>query len=294
MQIHPSNWDLLLYQPHITQYRFTINGSVMSPDFIQGVPTIEKPMMLEPVIGRCCTGSLTIDVRQGDVDRIPKAASVNVDCRLSSYDKTISSDWIPQGRYFVTKRSGYGDLVTLTCRDSMIYAGKTYLDKAGIHTWPATMAAVLADIARIMSVSIDDRTEIQTGGEYTINTPEEDTLMSEVLAQIAAVHGGNFIVTESGKLRLVPFPFTSDPVYDLKQEYKTYTPYSSGDNTVSRIILKNAEGQQFTVGNDTGVWITGECDTATQAMTNRLSGGAYSFAKVRCISPPVRSLPEQP
>ena len=278
MQIHPSNWDLLLYQPHITQYRFTINGSVMSPDFIQGVPTIEKPMMLEPVIGRCCTGSLTIDVRQGDVDRIPKAASVNVDCRLSSYDKTIASDWIPQGRYFVTKRSGYGDLVTLTCRDSMIYAGKTYLDKAGIHTWPATMAAVLADIARVMNVSIDDRTDIQTGTEYMINTPEDDTLMSEVLAQIAAVHGGNFIVTESGKLRLVPFPFTSDPVYDLKQEYKTYTPYSSGDNTVSRIILKNAEGQQFTVGNDTGVWITGECDTATQAMTNRLSGGAYSFA----------------
>ena len=69
MQIHPSNWDALLLQPHITQYRFTVNGSVMAADFIQGVPTIEKPMMLEPVIGRCCTGSLTIDIRQGDSGR---------------------------------------------------------------------------------------------------------------------------------------------------------------------------------------------------------------------------------
>ena len=280
MQIHPSNWDLLLFRPHITQYRFTINGTVMSPDFIQGVPTIEKPMMLEPVIGRCCTGSLTIDVRQGDIEKIPKAASVDVDCRLSSYDKTLTSDWVPQGRYFVTKRSGYGDLVTLTCRDSMINAGKTYIDKAQntSRVWPAPMADILADIARIMNVTIDPRTEIQTGSEYTISVPDNDMLMSEILAKIAAVHGGNFIITESGQLRLVPFPCTSTPVYDVKQEYKTYTPYSSGDNKISRIILKNASGQQFTVGDDTGVWLTGEYDTATQAMTSKLGGGAYSFA----------------
>ena len=280
MQIHPSNWDLLLFRPHITQYRFTINGTVMSPDFIQGVPTIEKPMMLEPVIGRCCTGSITIDVRQGDIEKIPKAASVDVDCRLSSYDKTLASDWVPQGRYFVTKRSGYGDLVTLTCRDSMINAGKTYIDKAQntSRVWPAPMADILADIARIMNVTIDPRTEIQTGSEYTISVPDNDMLMSEILAKIAAVHGGNFIITESGQLRLVPFPCTSTPVYDVKQEYKTYTPYSSGDNKISRIILKNASGQQFTVGDDTGVWLTGEYDTATQAMTSKLGGGAYSFA----------------
>lgn len=277
MQIHPSNWDALLLQPHITQYRFTVNGSVMAADFIQGVPTIEKPMMLEPVIGRCCTGSLTIDIRQSDSGAIPKAASVAVDCRLSSYDKTIASDWIPQGRFIITQRSGYGDMVTLTCRDGMILAGKTYLDKKGISTWPASMSDVLTDIARIMGVEIDSRTQIQTGEEYMISTPEEDVLMSEILGKIAAVHGGNFIMTESGKLRLVPFPSTSEPVYDLKQEYKTYTPYSSGDNTISRIILKNAEGQQYTVGDDTGVWITGEFDTATQAMTDILSGGEYTL-----------------
>ena len=277
MQVHPSNWDLLLQQPHITQYRFTINDEVKTGDYIQGVPVIEKPMMLEPVIGRCCTGSLTITVRKADNEQIPKASPVEVDCRLASYDETTVSEWIPQGRYFVTKRQGFGELVSLTCRDSMINAGKTYRDKATIASWPASMADVLDDIADLMDVEIDSRTEINTGEGYTLSQPEEDVLMSEVLCQIAAVHGGNFIITEAGKLRLVPFPITSDPVFSLNQSYKTYTPYSDGENTISRIIMKNSAGQQYTVGDDTGVWIQGECETVSQALTDKLAGGAYRF-----------------
>jgi len=271
MQTHPANWDSLLVSKHIVQYRFTVNGIEYPSSYIKGTPTIEKPLMLEPVIGRCCTGSLTVMIRRLPGVDIPKAAPVTVDCRLAAPDESVITDWIPQGRYWITKRSGHGELVSLTCRDAMVFAGQSFADKTTIRTWPATMSAVLTDAARIIGVEIDERTQINTGAGYTIAKPGVTVLVSDVLCEIAAAHGGNFIMTERGKLRLVPFPTVAEPTSpDVKKEYKEYTPYSTGQKTISRVTLKKHNGDKFTYGDDTGVELVGECDTATQTMVNEL------------------------
>ena len=57
MQSRPDNWAAVFAVPHVTEYRFLIGGSEYRESDIQGTPIIEKPLMQEPCIGRCCTGS---------------------------------------------------------------------------------------------------------------------------------------------------------------------------------------------------------------------------------------------
>ena len=63
MQSRPDNWAAVFAVPHVTEYRFLIGGSEYRESDIEVTPIIEKPLMQEPCIGRCCTGSLTIAVR---------------------------------------------------------------------------------------------------------------------------------------------------------------------------------------------------------------------------------------
>ena len=272
MQTRPANWETLFADlNHKTEYRYIINGVEYTGSYVQGVPVIEKPMMLQPVIGRCCTGSFTITVRKIPNVTIPKAAPVSVYCRLVKGD--MKTDWVPQGVFWITKRSGYGELVTLTCRDNMILAGRTYTDKTQITEWPAPMVDVFEEIASLMNVDIDPRTIINGGSTFVIDYPNDDVLMSEVLSMIAAAHGGNFIMTESGKIRLVPFPDTKPPSFALGQAYTDYTPYSTGAKTVSRITLTDDADNTFTAGDDSGIELTGVCNICTQLLVDSIAEG---------------------
>ena len=183
MQSRPDNWAAVFAVPHVTEYRFLIGGSEYRESDIQGTPIIEKPLMQEPCIGRCCTGSLTIAVRPHANETIPKAACVQAFCRLKSRNGNTV-------KYWVSRRSTSGSLVTLTCRDGMMLAGRTYLDKTQYTVWPVAMADVFNEIVSLMGVTVDSRTVIKTGGDYKVAYPNEDVLMSEILSMIAAAHGG--------------------------------------------------------------------------------------------------------
>lgn len=276
MQTRPVGWEALLYGAHKVEYKYVINGVEYPAEYIQGTPSIEKPLMRKPVIGRCCTGSFYITVRNMPNVSIPKAAQVKVSCRLSSPDGSSITTWIPQGEYWIVKRKGQGDLLTLTCRDNMIFAGRSYTDKTQYTEWPVAMADVFNEIVALMGVQVDPRTVINSGDAYMCDYPNPDELMSEILAKIAAAHGGNFIMTESGKLRLVPFPSTTEPAYLMGTNYANggYEPYSTGEKLVSRVTLKDSAGNEFSLGDDTGEEVIGECESATQLLVNEV---AYSF-----------------
>ena len=162
MQSRPDNWAAVFAVPHVTEYRFLIGGSEYRESDIQGTPIIEKPLMQEPCIGRCCTGSLTIAVRPHANETIPKAACVQAFCRLKSRNGNTVTDWVKQGKYWVSRRSTSGSLVTLTCRDGMMLAGRTYLDKTQYTVWPVAMADVFNEIVSLMGVTVDSRTVIKT------------------------------------------------------------------------------------------------------------------------------------
>ena len=273
MQTRSPTWQSLFNGAHKTEYKYVINGVDYLGDKIKDTAVITKPLLEKPAIGRTCTGSLTLKIYpQGN---IPKAATVNAYCRLSSNDGETVSEWLPQGKYYISTRTG-SDVLTLNCLDKMILAGRTYLDKTAFTEWPQSMQAVVNEIAEIMQVNIDSRTSINSGRRYVVDYPNEDMLMSEVLGMIAAAHGGNWIMTESGELRLIVL---ATPAVTATQEIgKTHGGYvyRGKTQTVSRVILVDDADNDFTAGDDTGLTISAECNYATQEVANTLCNSAGS------------------
>ena len=273
MQNVTALWNTLFNADHKTEYRYDINGVSYYAEDRKGDPIINKPLIDKPAIGRVCTGSTQITVYpKAD---IPKAALVNAYCRLVSPDGNTVSEWIPQGKYYVSSRSGTSPL-KLECKDYMIRAGVTYQDKTAFEEWPQYMNDVLDEICSIMDVELDSRTEINAG--YTIDYPNEDTLVSEILAKIAIANGGNWIMTETGKLRLIRLTTPGTPAQTLG---KAHTGFTSTGKTqsISKVILTDNTNNQFIAGDDTGITIQANSDAATQIMANNLCGvGDYALA----------------
>ena len=273
MQNVTALWNTLFNADHKTEYRYDINGVSYYAEDRKGDPIINKPLIDKPAIGRVCTGSTQITVYpKAD---IPKAALVNAYCRLVSPDGNTVSEWIPQGKYYVSSRSGTSPL-KLECKDYMIRAGVTYQDKTAFEEWPQYMDDVLEEICTIMDVELDSRTEINAG--YTIDYPNEDTLVSEILAKIAIANGGNWIMTEAGKLRLIRLATPGTPAQTLG---KAHTGFTSTGKTqsISKVILTDNTNNQFIAGDDTGITIQANSDAATQIMANNLCGvGDYALA----------------
>lgn len=271
MQTAPINWTALWNNPHRVCYRISIDGVDYTKNDFSDVPIIERPLMQEPSIGRCCTANLTLTIRQKAGVTIPKAAPVSVFCWLENNAGEKSGE-LELGHFFISRRSGNGALLAMTCRDSMVKAGQTYQDKTAYKEWPVAMTDVVAEICSIMGVELDSRTVIQTGDDYKVSFPNEDTLITEILSGVAAAHGGNFVITETGKLRLVPsLKSTGISFYRVDKQYYGYTPYSNGAKTISRITLNDSAGNQFTTGDDTGIEIAATCDYATQAIVDAMA-----------------------
>ena len=271
MQTAPTNWTALWNNPHRVCYRINIDGVDYTKNDFSDVPIIERPLMQEPSIGRCCTANLTLTIRQKAGVTIPKAAPVSVFCWLENNAGEKSGE-LELGHFFISRRSGSGSLLAMTCRDGMVKAGQTYQDKTAYTEWPVAMTDVVTEICSIMGVELDNRTVIQTGDDYKVSFPNEDTLITEILSGIAAAHGGNFVITETGKLRLVPsLKSTGVSFYRVDKQYYGYTPYSNGAKTVSRITLNDSAGNQFTTGDDTGIEIAATCDYATQAIVDAMA-----------------------
>ena len=66
--------------------------------------------------------------------------------------------------------------------------------------WPMPMSDAVKDLALRLGVEVDDRTKIRS--DYSVEYPGDYTIR-EVLSYISAAHGGNWIITDAGKLRLV-------------------------------------------------------------------------------------------
>ena len=271
MQTKPTGWDALFSAAHKTEYKFIISGTTYTAQNIQGTPIITKPYMDKLCIGRCCSGTLKIQIRPINGTAIPKAAEVVAYCRLTSSDKQTVTDWMEQGHYYISARKQRGELLSLVCRDAMMKAGTEYLSRTAFTEWPTSMTDVVTEIATLMGIAVDSRTEIYSGSDYVVSYPN-DLLMSEVLSMIAAAHGGNFVITEQNKLRLIPVAAVSTLDANkcvLYSNFKSYDAVSSLQQ-IRRGTLEDDAGNQYSAGDDTGVEITAKCNYATQAIADKL------------------------
>lgn len=116
-----------------------------------------------------------------------------------------TSEWLPQGVYIVDTRersineSGL-PVLTLHGFDAMLKTEQAF--ESSTITGDSTDTQMVAEIASIIGVEVDERTYALMDKAYTIPLPTGYTLR-EVLGYIASMYVGCFIMSEDGKLRLV-------------------------------------------------------------------------------------------
>ena len=164
-------------------------------------PVISRALMPEGLsVGNAVSASCAFSLRAPGT--IPKAAAVRVQKRLT--DGATASEWLAAGSFFISRRR-YDPVtgrLSLECYDALLKANAVWQPSAG--GWPRQMAAVALELAALIGAALDARTAIHTGAAYAMDAPETGTTVREALGRIAAAHGGNWIVTPEGALRLVP------------------------------------------------------------------------------------------
>ena len=167
-----------------------------------------------PTVG--CTVASQIDVKLLNVDReIPRMAMLRPQYRLVNAAKTQRSEWVMRGVYYidtreVTHNDDGLDILHLTGYDAMLKAQADYPSDSAA-SYPKTDVNIVKLISQKMGLGnasgsgVDARTwDIMTGG-YTYGLEVMGYSIQEVLSSIAIPYAGNWIITESGKLRLVSF-----------------------------------------------------------------------------------------
>ena len=154
-----------------------------------------------PTIGGCLSGELSLKMLKPS-ESIPRMAEIIPYVCVS--DGTQTSEWIPQGHYFIdtretTKNDDDLPILTISAFDAMLKTEADYPDTT--HEWPMTDIDVVREIATAIGVDVDDRTvDLMTNG-YQIGLPAGYS-MREVLGNIAAMYGGNFVCNYDGDLLL--------------------------------------------------------------------------------------------
>lgn len=283
------------------EYKFEINGVAYGRD--EELSHSAATGLFDKFgIGNAVCGSLQLSVYAED---IPKGAEIRRYVRLYVEDQV--SEWLPAGVYWPNRRPHEDGVWDIEAYDAMRKAEVEWVPDQTLE-FPMSMSDAAAEIARLMGVELDPRTQLNPA--YTIDYPATGTTQRQVLQWIAAAHGGNFIVTAEGKLRLVLVARIGEaeeevlgtedgaaldfggfclatraagseddrPLHQIGQDL--VSAHNNGlTRPVSRVTLLLDDNNVVTAGDDTGLELSAECPYAVQAMADeilaRLAG--YQF-----------------
>lgn len=158
-----------------------------------------------PTVGSCVSAELdcVIDAQSSDV---PYMAKIEPYVRVKTVinGEELVSGWIRKGVFFSDTREVNlrQNMVTIHAYDVMIameagYDATTALTDANAVSY--VLGKISAGIG--MTVTLDDETELSFG--YSIPVPDSPTSMRSVMGNIAAAYAGNWIITDTGKLKLI-------------------------------------------------------------------------------------------
>ena len=177
------------------EYGFDINGAWYGPE--QEVSHSVNSGLYEKFgFGNATIASLTLSLF---ADNIPRGATIRRFVRLRNGDQV--SEWLPKGIFYISRRSEDDGRWTVEAFDAMRKAEVVWTPDQSL-SFPLSMLNAVKEFARIMGVEIDPRTKLNTA--YAIDYPANDYTIRDELRFIAAAHAGNWVITDVGKLFLVP------------------------------------------------------------------------------------------
>lgn len=177
------------------EYQFDINGTLYGSE-AEVSHSVESELYEDFSIGNATTSMLRLSLY---ADVIPRGATIKRFIRLRNCEEV--SEWLPKGVFFTNKRTYEDGMWTIEAYDVMRKAEAIW-DPDPILKFPMSMPDVAKLFAQYMSAEIDPRTKLNSA--YTVQKPDYGISIRQVFQYIAAAHGGNWIVTDEGKLLLVP------------------------------------------------------------------------------------------
>lgn len=277
------------------EWRFDINGVTYGPEN-EVSHDANHALFSEFGFGNATCGGLNLQLY---ADNIPKGAEIKRFCRLVNGAQV--SEWLPMGVYYINRRSEEDGYWEIEAFDNMRKAEKVWEPDQSL-TFPMPMDEAVTEICRVLGFTLDSRTTLSHA--YTLDYPESEQTYRRTLQMIAAAHGGNFVFTGEGKLRLVPLiSLPEESFYLVDQNGNPITfggqritvgdgesanpfdpngvkhlvgldLFSIRDNgkskPVSRVTLLADDENAYTAGDDTGMELVADCAYATQEMVNAL------------------------
>lgn len=216
-------------------------------------PSVKRTMMPTGLsVGNCCNSCLTVSIQTTDV--IPNGAQVVLFIRVNSTKGT--SEWKNIGVFNIASRSVTDTMVNLTCYDAMMRADLPITESNWIVANRGTCSiyeACQKICENILGVEEDDAESNfpdpidYDNAIYGVRFPGEGKTYRDVLSDIAAVSGGNFIITtydevteNNGEyviktkniLKFVKITSSPDETFNvISNDYENITT-SQGDNLV--------------------------------------------------------------
>lgn len=275
------------------EYAFDING-VWYDSEAETEHNADSALYSDFSFGNAHIATLSLSLY---ADNIPRGAQIKRYMRLVNGAQV--SEWLPKGVFYANRRPSEDGYWTIEAFDPMRKADIVW-EVNQSWVFPMPMPDAVAKIAAAMGVEIDSRTVLNDA--YTVDYPVSDQTMRQTLARIAAAHGGNFVMTDAGKLRLVPLKSAPPETGYLVTEYGNAITFggiriivddsntfgasdgskfyvgldiaSSSNNgkykPVSRVTLLLDDENCLTAGDDTGFELVADCPYATQEMVNAL------------------------
>lgn len=306
---------------HYTEYKLKINNVEY---YSNKIISLESSCDIfnggSPLVGQCVSAQMKASLYL-PTNSIPRKSKCELFVRLVKGNQV--SEWLPQGTYFINKRKTNKNtgVLTIETYDSMIKGDKTMYTSSGQQEdWPKKDIDILSEIASdFLEVELDPSVESIVVNEYEVQYPgygDEGYTVKQILGYIGAMYGGNWIITDNNKLKLLllkdfPHKAPSDLILvdsdekiliDLNEKILMVED-SSGPSeriplieqftedfyrlidypTISKIILTvgynedDGETIQYVVGDDTHEIFEVECPWGTEAMANNLLNDISEF-----------------
>lgn len=220
-------------------------------------PRISRPLLSGPLtVGSCMSATMKVSILTED--KISSGTEIEVLGRLTNGTAaTVCGEWKSFGTFWITTvdDQSAGGIVTLECYDDMILTNAAAFTNVAESVTEQPMKTVVNSIAASVGLELDSRTVIKEGAAYVMPV-DRNLTKRQVLGYIAACHGGNWVVTEDRKLRLVPLVSASaeTAVYSVPAVIGKLTVGEAV--TVTGVQMTDTMGVQYAAGNGTGYVLT--------------------------------------
>lgn len=187
-------------------YRTSSSYNIYNNTKIVSATTRSAMLDSKLTIGNCIAKELHLVLRNiSGMPTIPRMAQIRMQFRLN--DGATQSEWLPKGTFWIdTRDESYGGVLAIDAFDPMLKAEQSFTRPGEQGQWPRSDITIVNLIASRIGVTVDARTTAIITNNYQIPYPgygDGAYTCRELLGYIGTMYGGNWIITDENKLRLI-------------------------------------------------------------------------------------------